>query len=226
MMLGARVGSWAKSGVGVPTARDYVQDGLVAMWDGIENAGWGVHDQNATVWKDLVGDFDFDLSSASPAILSNGTTLTEESIHTDLPQVNRPKMTVEVVANPSYISQGALVWMRNPSWVGGALVYWVSGTFYYPWNILRKGGLSNAVHSIQMFWEEGNQGVNIDGISDARTSGTVDSRNILSQIYLGEYNGSKINNSTFYSVRLYDRVLTDSELAANYAIDKARFNLP
>lgn len=39
----------------MPTARDYVQDGLVAMWDGIENAGWGVHDPNATVWKDLVG---------------------------------------------------------------------------------------------------------------------------------------------------------------------------
>lgn len=37
------------------TARDYVQDGLVAMWDGIENAGWGVHDDTATVWMDLVG---------------------------------------------------------------------------------------------------------------------------------------------------------------------------
>jgi hypothetical protein len=36
------------------TAKDYIQDGLVAMWDGIENAGWGVHDPNATVWKDLV----------------------------------------------------------------------------------------------------------------------------------------------------------------------------
>jgi len=25
------------------------------MWDGIENAGWGVHDENATIWVDLVG---------------------------------------------------------------------------------------------------------------------------------------------------------------------------
>ena len=38
-----------------PTARDYIQDGLVAMWDGIENAGWGKHDENATNWVDLVG---------------------------------------------------------------------------------------------------------------------------------------------------------------------------
>lgn len=35
------------------TAKDYVQDGLVAMWDGIENAGLWTHDANATVWKDL-----------------------------------------------------------------------------------------------------------------------------------------------------------------------------
>ena len=42
------------------TAADYIQDGLVAMWDGIENAGWGVHDENATVWKNLLGDTGYD----------------------------------------------------------------------------------------------------------------------------------------------------------------------
>ena len=41
------------------TARDYIRDGLVALWDGIENAGWGTHDSNAAIWKDLVGDMDF-----------------------------------------------------------------------------------------------------------------------------------------------------------------------
>ena len=43
MMLGARTAVWAKSGSVVPTARDYVQDG-------IENAGWGVHYYSDTVW--------------------------------------------------------------------------------------------------------------------------------------------------------------------------------
>lgn len=38
MDIAARTRAWAKSGY---TAKDYVQDGLVAMWDGIENAGWG-----------------------------------------------------------------------------------------------------------------------------------------------------------------------------------------
>ena len=49
------------AGKRTPTARDYVQDGLVAMWDGIENAGWGVHDAAATTWKDLVGTVDIAL---------------------------------------------------------------------------------------------------------------------------------------------------------------------
>ncbi len=37
------------------SAKRYIQNGLVAMWDGIENAGWGKHDPNATTWVDLVG---------------------------------------------------------------------------------------------------------------------------------------------------------------------------
>ena len=36
------------------TAADYVQDGLVCMWDAIENVGWGVHDDTATHWTELI----------------------------------------------------------------------------------------------------------------------------------------------------------------------------
>lgn len=34
-------------------ASAYVQDGLVGMWDGIENAGAGLHDDTATIWSDI-----------------------------------------------------------------------------------------------------------------------------------------------------------------------------
>lgn len=37
-------------------AQDYVQDGLVAMWDGIENVGLGEHDALSEVWVDLTGN--------------------------------------------------------------------------------------------------------------------------------------------------------------------------
>jgi hypothetical protein len=57
-MIAARQIAFGKAAGKGLSAKDYVQDGLVAMWDGIENAGWGVHDASATVWKDLVGGMD------------------------------------------------------------------------------------------------------------------------------------------------------------------------
>lgn len=35
------------------SAASYIQDGLIAMWDAIENIGFGLHDDNATTWVDL-----------------------------------------------------------------------------------------------------------------------------------------------------------------------------
>lgn len=42
----------------------YITDGLVAMWDGEWNAGGGVHDASATVWKDIVGNTDLNVRSS------------------------------------------------------------------------------------------------------------------------------------------------------------------
>ena len=51
----------ARAGV---TERSYVQKGLVACYDGIDNAGTGVHDSNAATWADLSGNgFDGTLAS-------------------------------------------------------------------------------------------------------------------------------------------------------------------
>ena len=50
MMLGARTAAWAKAGY---TAKDYVQDGLVAHWDGLESSGFG-NFKRGEQWIDLV----------------------------------------------------------------------------------------------------------------------------------------------------------------------------
>ena len=63
MLIGMRNAMLAGAGL---SAKSYIQDGLVAMWDGIENAGWGVHDPNATVWKDLSGN-GYDLEVVRPS---------------------------------------------------------------------------------------------------------------------------------------------------------------
>ena len=44
-------------------SKGYVTDGLVVHWDAIDNAGTGVHDPNATTWKNLgTGGSAYDLT--------------------------------------------------------------------------------------------------------------------------------------------------------------------
>ena len=51
------VGCCAATALAALTSRSYVQDGLIAQYDGINNAGHGVaHDPNAATWVDLTGN--------------------------------------------------------------------------------------------------------------------------------------------------------------------------
>jgi hypothetical protein len=45
------------TGTGFPHVNtgEYVQNGLIAYYDGINNVGTGLHDDNSTIWKDLSG---------------------------------------------------------------------------------------------------------------------------------------------------------------------------
>ena len=56
------------------TSASYVQDGLVAQWDAIDNTGIGVHDPSSTIWKDLTGN-GRDLTLMSGGSWTNGTAL-------------------------------------------------------------------------------------------------------------------------------------------------------
>lgn len=57
------------------TAADYVKEGLVAMWDGEENAGFGIHDQYATTWKDLAGNCDLSATGNIGGFTSNAAVI-------------------------------------------------------------------------------------------------------------------------------------------------------
>lgn len=36
------------------SAKDYIQDGLIALFDGEENVGWGIHESNPAKWQNLI----------------------------------------------------------------------------------------------------------------------------------------------------------------------------
>ena len=147
-----------------------------------------------------------------------------------LPRVSRPSFTIECVAKSDGSARACYIWMRNPSWVGGALVGQAYGfNVWYPWAPL-GGGLGRSVwsnlSSISLCWEAGRQVATLDGVEVLHGTGNIDSRNVLSEIYIGQYNGSIVALLNVHCVRLYSRALTSEEVIHNYLIDRERFDLP
>ena len=76
------VASLAKIGTAQTyTAASYVQNGLVGQWDGIENAGAGLHDATAVYWTDLTGNSgDFAVFTSVASFTANGLTKNAQGV--------------------------------------------------------------------------------------------------------------------------------------------------
>lgn len=238
MMLGARTGAWAKSGGGVPTARDYVQDGLIAMWDGIENTGWGVHDQYANVWKDLVGGLILKREKGenvwnndSAVFDGNNQNVMSVNFSTLRTAVYGGNVTIESVFHPTdstFTGNNGLMGYGEDT----SRAIWIWGTkcnfTYRKSNNLNVGAISNDADNQMTFSSEGvyKAGVRLSNVIQGTASDDSDNLIVGRIPYyysnVGSYNAFR---GLIKSLRFYDRALTQSEIAANYAIDKARFNL-
>ena len=225
MIIGARTGAWAKAGGGVPTARDYVKDGLIAMWDGIENSGFGTNDANATVWVDLSGngnDVDVDLTQASwedGFLKVTGTTCTRDEEITNI-------ATLEVLFRDTLTSM-------HPDNKGS---FFVLGERKGPcclWYSHVSGG------AIGMIKISSNNAVNKDILASRSYTYKPASYYVNGEPMPLYYPPNTLADAVgckatavggkpieIYHVRAYSRALTAEQIAVNYAIDKARFGLP
>ena len=233
MMLGARTAAWAKSGGGVPTAKDYVQDGLIAMWDGIENAGWGVHDASARTWKNLVGGIDLPLGNYPSQIYftsnslyaSNGRSAEREDAETiDGPityevcwvRVNKFDQTADT---RSYYGQCNLDIYAGQFWHKTSS----DGGIMSPVNGLAQESVPftmSVVGTMGGSWETLIPYVNATQISGSKYSSQISTQGIR----IGS--GWNVPISKHHNIRVYSRALSADEIRHNYKIDKARFNLP
>ena len=242
MLLGARQFFASKPAPAIPTARDYVQNGLIAMWDGIENVGYGQHDDAATTWVDLTGggagwllkdahtpqtfevgaDFVKILSGVSyngrgyctPSWASVDDLISFEIVF-DADSVDMTTITNcrRIVGFMSSGSGNRSLWLQSG--------YVSCGYKQYPCTTVPQG-----VNSLSLDFGVQRAMLNSSFFDSARGgSGTIG----MMGPSIGGYGygdayvacGCKIK-----AMRLYGRSLTDSERLANYAIDKARFNLP
>lgn len=247
-MIASRQIAFAKGGKKAYTAKDYVQDGLVAMWDGIENAGWGVHDDTATVWKDLVGEYDLSLGLAAMfehnAIYANrgiagdgymaisdmrlplamSKTL-EASFRADKVSDSADSLVVKVGVSDYDNNYQYFTRLISVGW-GGKIDF--SGGFK---NVFGDGGITA---------DEVNSGdvTTATGIYDgaltvsAYCNGTARDRTYIDTGIAGvgtriggQDRTSRLFNGRIHNIRIYSRALTADEIAHNYEIDKARFGL-
>jgi hypothetical protein len=233
------------AGKRTPTAKDYVQDGLIAMWDGIENAGGGKHDPNATLWKDLIGDCDCAVVNGPATwggkyFQGNRSTFFKGS-STAIPQaISAGQFHLDICLDFKYVpsgidnnhQQGQFGVMGDRTIDRLLVPLWSYSTNIY--STVRKTEMRIGVAG--MGTREGAYTFALDSSGYQEVFGTryslqVGSYSLSSAtVTLGAFGEllapTYCTYSKIFGIRLYNRSLTDSEKAANYAIDKARFGLP
>ena len=237
----------------MPTARDYVQDGLIAMWDGIENAGWGIHDANATVWKNLVGtedmvlnqSFEYDIyndsmlfrddnRSGSRARSQMSITMTEDMTIEGMMLIPnaRPIWDVRMCIGLLYdIKTGVFPFARGVTSIP-SLKYTAS----YNDNSDRYFGNPKVGETVSSSIVFRRAAKSFDGYYNGEFVSTIGSQEdnwlgdniVLHPVFIYKQLSDTMIGCDFRInyMRIYSRALTTEEIAHNYAIDKARFNLP
>lgn len=232
--LGAKSLEYIEGETAIPTASDYVLDGLVAMWDGIENAGWGVHDENATKLFELVsGQIDYGVASTFVAnedsmevAIDNSNVLTQSRLGVAVSNaISRGYAHIEAVVFPNAL--GGIIY--------GNRVQIVDGSFGWQYRT-GCGGLSMfssgwvvVTDTSTINEDKVRLAIDIDANNSTVTYqvGTQSSgpRSITITSYRPVARISDIGTKVF-NIRAYDKPLSEEEISHNKAIDKIRFNLP
>lgn len=210
------------------TSKSYVQDGLIAQWDGIDNVlldGVRLHDANAEVWSDLTGNGnDFAVGSYWGTQLDSWTDTSLKAKSCYNVPCNKScsdYVTIEICAKHNQMYQ--CLFNSGDGLKKFIAVMNNSVQFYNAGNMNYDIGKAAffqaaAVHSPTV----SSPVVYTNGVPTARissdswgdnTAGTCLGRGVDNYQFTGEY----------YAIRLYNRALTPEELAKNAKIDAVRF---
>ena len=212
------------------TASDYVQDGLIAIWDGIENVNWNTHDSQAMAWTELISgtakvttnstyrrwNATEDGMEVPPEVASSNGQ--EAYVYNPIPRDTcKAARFVEFVAyktNPSYsLGYGFGGWQWcNSAYTGFGFLIRTGSEVNERLSISlllgTDGAYSRIVHRSSSAIQNGGGG------TQANTSG------IFGTFGIGKWSDPHVG---ICSIRIYDRELSTEEVAHNYEIDKERF---
>ncbi len=231
---------------------DYAVGGLQLHLDGIDNVGVGVHNDSATVWKDLSGNGrDATLTTggasawtkdgysfAGDAYFRTSESFTLGTIYTmqmlvDWNSNNMDGQNRMFLAPQGGTADGAIWWKNQDE----NIFFRGDNSFGSAWNACP--GISNPLTATYLTsLRNGNRAAITTGTTQPKTTGTKGKANSIIDWFEGtennpasagnwtvgaDYQGNQKISAGVKSVRLYDRMLSEGELAWNRDVDSARF---
>jgi hypothetical protein len=215
----------------------YDIDGAIAWWDAEWNVGGGEHSSNPEIWKDLIGDGDLTLMSG---LEWNDKFVWRPTANNLAYGFNTKKLgfvSAEIVfargtsatwctlacagdLNQMDIRQGRdYAISMNSSW--NRISPRTRGTPCYA-STFTAGQFASCYISRTAGYRDGVQLTTSGSQGDWYCANRVQ----IGSSYMEQGTGSYTNNPKICRVMFFNRERTADEIAANYAIDKARFGLP
>lgn len=212
---------------GPVTARSYVQKGLIAQWDGIENGGVGIHREKLTAWKDLRGEHDINLTKAA-MVESDAIACSGAGYAGTMGKVFKKAQIASADLVVEYISSAVNSCVFSTGMVTGNLYdrnFGVShGNQWFVWGSSSLGPKKPGRYAIHIdyvghkcyFNGEPKPVVGKAGLDALPERGD--------EFYIGGFRNSGIK-CKIHALRFYNRKLDADEIKQNAQIDAERFGL-
>ncbi len=213
-----------------PVDHDYVSDGLVAYYSGTQSTRGG-HDKDSAVWQDLVGGHDMAITKNDDNYFSD-TGLRAKGVKHNFPQaivdtVNGQAFTIEILLG-DFVSVGnefntfingsgdEIALFRRNSVDELELKFQINAGV----RIKVKDCLNLLQNSLITITYTQNDVVRlyVNGELKGETP-TISGSLGASDLFIGHNAQNKMFDTTYRSVRFYDRALTAEEVAANAVVD-------
>lgn len=216
----------------------YVTNGLIHQWDAIDNTGNG-HDGSVTTWADLVGTDTLTMHDSTKASWeSNAIAFTgvqaQYLVGTDAIESPGGK-TIEICMSPLENHTGVVgVILSQTSPYNGKVVVYSDNTFGVQGESAKtythSGANLTSLHYVAASYT--NDTTTNKAYADGNVASKGNATHSLSGKetvrYIGAANAGGSNypfKGKIHAIRVYDRILTDEEIANNYAVDVSRFSL-
>lgn len=226
-------GSPAEEGL---SARDYIQDGLIAMWDCKENIGYGKHDDNAQVWVDLTGNGHNVTNltyNGNGWVNGNARLVDRPAFDIASPIPDSDIKTVSVCCKSINIirDQVGIIDFGNGNYSTRIItIYGKKNCFICQRSTSYSPKISD-VHNLNSFTIVFN-GDKMNGYN--RNLGWYGDEPAAE--YVAEWAGGNSRcligtyksycSGYFHNIRVYNRMLSQEEITYNWNVDRVRFNLP